>query len=131
MKYLKLPSNKKFGFFLSFVFTLLSLFFLMKLKYDLFKVFTLLTILSFIVTVFKSDILAPLNKLWMHFGYFLGIIIRPIILGIIFYIIITPTAVITRLFGRDELKIKMQDCESYWRKRSPIGPDSSSFKHQF
>jgi len=126
-----LPSNKKFGYFFSSVFAFLAFFFLIKFQHNFFTFFALLTIITLILSVFKSDILRPFNLLWMRLGYFLGIILKPIILSLIFFIIITPIAMITRFFGRDELRIKLQDCDSHWKTRSPLGPDSSSFKQQF
>ena len=128
---LKLPSNKKFGYFITSIFIALCLYFLIILNNNFFIFFALMASISLVLSLFKSDFLRPFNMLWMRFGYFLGLVFKPILLGVIFFILITPIAMITRLFGRDELKIKKQDCASYWKKRSPLGPESSSFKQQF
>jgi hypothetical protein len=61
----------------------------------------------------------------------LGKIVSPIVLGLIFFVLITPAALITRLFGRDELKIKKRTVESYWVDRSTLGLESESFKNQY
>ena len=78
----------------------------------------------------KSDALLPLNKLWMYFGILLGMIVSPIVLGIVFFGLFTPIAMFMRLSGRDELRLKLTQKASHWISRSePI--KSESFKHQF
>jgi hypothetical protein len=59
----------------------------------------------------------------------MGKFVSPIVLGIIFFLLITPVAIITRLFGRDELLIKKREVPSYWIEKEAIDPDS--FKDQF
>jgi hypothetical protein len=82
------------------------------------------------ITLLKSDLLLPLNKLWMKFGLLLGMIVSPIVLGIIFFGLFTPIAMLMRLSGRDELKVKFSQKPSHWISRNePI--KSESFKHQF
>jgi hypothetical protein len=61
----------------------------------------------------------------------LGKIVSPIVLGFIFFIIITPVAIVTKLAGRDALKLRKQNVDSYWVDRSPPGPEPESFKEQF
>ena len=83
-----------------------------------------------LVTLVKSDALLPLNKLWMRFGLLLGMIVSPIVLGIIFFGLFTPIAILMRLSGRDELRLKFNQKASHWILRGePI--KSESFKHQF
>ena len=76
-------------------------------------------------------VLRPLNRVWYELGVLLGKVISPIVLGVMFFVLITPIAVITRIFGRDELKIKKLFVQSYWVDRLPPGPPSDSFKNQF
>jgi hypothetical protein len=64
-------------------------------------------------------------------GLLLGKIISPIVLGLIFFVLITPVSLVTRLFGRDELKMKKRSVESYWVDRSPPEPPSNTFKNQY
>ena len=82
------------------------------------------------VTMVKADVLLPLNKLWMRFGFLLGMIVSPIVLGVIFFGMFTPIAVLMRMSGRDELRLKFNNKASHWISRDePVKPDS--FKHQF
>jgi hypothetical protein len=77
------------------------------------------------------DLLAPLNKAWIMLGDVMGKLVRPLVLGGIFFVIITPVGLIARLFGHDELKMKKRSVDSYWVARSPPGPSSDSFKNQY
>jgi hypothetical protein len=75
--------------------------------------------------------LAPLTAAWMRFGEILGRFVSPIVLGVIFFGIVTPVAVATRMFGRDELRLKRTTTATYWIDRDPPGPAGASFKNQF
>jgi Saxitoxin biosynthesis operon protein SxtJ len=76
-------------------------------------------------------VLRPYNKLWFHFGEVMGRIISPLILGVFFFVLLTPVSVASRLFGRDELRLKKRKIDSYWIDRVPPGPVGDSFKNQF
>lgn len=77
-------------------------------------------------------ILAPLNRLWTRFGLLLHSIVSPIALGILFYGVVTPTALIMRLLGKDPLRLRLDpSTPSYWITRTPPGPDAESLKNQF
>jgi hypothetical protein len=91
----------------------------------------MLSVLFLIATILKMQLLAQLNTIWHKLGDLLGKITSPIILGIIFYILITPTAIITRLFGRDQLRLKKSGNSSYWQNRKTDTSISISFKNQF
>ena len=79
--------------------------------------------------ILNSKILTPLNVLWSKFGELLGIVIAPIVMGIIFFLIVTPTGLIMRMFGKDLLRNKFQiNNESYWIKKEK---NKSSMKKQF
>jgi len=126
-----LPSNRKFGLFFTAVFAALSIYFyLSKITLGLASS-AALCVAILAITFFSPDKLLPLNKAWMKFGFVLGKIINPIVLGFIFFILITPIAFITRLAGRDELRLKMTQRQSHWKERAPAGPDAQSFKNQF
>jgi hypothetical protein len=126
-----MPTDKKFGYFFSAVFAIIALLsYLQGLKN--FSVPASIVALLFIaVTLVASKVLSPLNRAWYELGMLLGKIVSPIVLGVLFFLMITPISLITRLFGRDELKIKKLALESYWVDRSPPGPSSDSFKNQF
>ena len=127
---IQLPSNRKFGFFFSIIFFIISTY-LYYIRIDIFTVYTLyiISFSLFIITLVKADILGPLNKLWMGFGMLLGLIISPIIMGIIFFLVFTPLALVFRIIGRDELILRLKDKPSYWIKRN--NNYSNSFRNQF
>ena len=66
----------------------------------------------------NPKILLPLNKLWMKIGILLGMIVSPIIMGLIFFGIFTPIAFFMRLFGRDELRLRFKKKETHWISRN-------------
>jgi len=88
------------------------------------------SIVFFLITFFKAEILTPLNKLWMKFGLVLGMIVSPIVMGAIFFIIFTPIGILMRLFGRDELHLKFKKSYSYWNRRNEY-THSNSLRSQF
>lgn len=124
------PSNKKFGIFFSFVFFLfaLYLFHTNNLFWSYFVVF--ISVIFLLLAYFYSDSLKILNRAWFKFGLALGLIINPIIMGIIYFLIFTPVALICRLIGRDELTLNNNDKTSNWKIRG-YEYDPSSFKKQF
>ena len=127
----KMPSNNKFGWFFSAVFALIALYsYSQQLKFFA-SAATIVFLLVLATTLLAPQLLTPLNRIWYGLGMLLGKIISPIVLGIIFFVLITPTALITRLFGRDELKLKSLSVQSYWVDRLPPGPHSDSFKSQY
>ena len=95
----QLPSNRKFGFFFVVVFGVVGVYFFNKSDTTTSYVFFGLAGLFLIVTLVKSDVLLPLNKLWMGFGFFLGMIISPIVLGIIFFGLFAPISIVMRVCG--------------------------------
>ena len=125
-----LPSNKKFGYFFTFIFLITSIYFYFRENNMAFCVLGTCSIVFFLVTLFKAEILKPLNKLWMSFGLVLGMIVSPIVMGVIFFMIFTPIGILFRLFGRDELLLQFKTKPSYWTKRNN-DLQSNSFRRQF
>lgn len=126
----KLPSNQKFGFFFTAIFCTAAVYAFYVNSSNWLYTFSTVGVIFCGVTIIKADILLPLNKLWMKFGLLLSAIISPIVLGIIFFGLITPIALFMRLSGRDELRLKFSKKSSHWILRSePI--KSESFKQQF
>jgi hypothetical protein len=77
-------------------------------------------------------LLAPLNRMWLQFGLLLHKVTTPLILGLMFYLVVTPTALILRLLGKDLLHLNGDDeAASYWIERQPPGPAPESMPHQF
>ena len=127
----ELPSNRKFGFFFSFLFLCISIYLIYKSS-NLLSIFTFIIFSVFILaTLFIPNSLKPLNIAWFRIGFILGKIVSPIVLGFIFFILISPLAIILKISGRDELRIKMNVRKSEWKKRIPVGPSANSFKDQF
>ena len=127
---IELPSNKKFGFFFTFVFAILAFYFLFIDSILWAQAIAILAVLFLLITVIIPQALLPLNRLWMRLGLLLGMIVSPIVLGIIFFGLVTPYGVVMRMFGRDELRLKFTKKSSHWISRSEsIKPDS--FENQF
>ena len=72
--------------------------------------------------------LTPLKKGWIKLGEILGKVIAPIIMGFIYFIIITPIGIFMRLIGKDLLNIKYNKNKSYWIKRAK---NVGTMKRQF
>ena len=103
---IELPSNRKFGFFFTFVFAVAAAISITQ-QCNLGICIYCSSMIFLLVTLIKSDALLPLNKLWMRFGLLLGMIVSPIVLGVIFFGLFTPIAMLMRLSGRDELRLKV------------------------
>ena len=110
---IELPSNRKFGFFFTFVFAAAAAYFYYSANLTWTYVFIAAALAFLLVTLIKSDALLPLNKLWMRFGLLLGMIVSPIVLGVIFFGLFTPIAMLMRRSGRDELRLKFTQKTSH------------------
>lgn len=128
---IELPANRTFGLFFAAVFAVAAAYFLYGgatgLGYALFAV----SALFFVVALVRSAWLLPLNRLWMGFGLLLGMVVRPLVLGLLFFAVFTPIAIAMRLAGRDELRLKRGSQASYWRAKETRADAVESFKHQF
>ena len=123
----KNKKNKQFGYLFFLLFLILSLWPMPNSeKINLVLLFISLTFL--ILTILNSKILNPLSDLWIKFGELLGKFIAPIVMSFVFFIILTPTSFIIRLFGKDLLKLKFNKESSYWLKREK---DIGAMKKQF
>ena len=128
---IKLPSNRKFGVFFSFIFFMLGTYFIYVKNITIAFSFFILTIIFLIITILKPNLLLPLNKLWMKFGFFLGKFFSPIFLGVLFFGLFTPISLIMKLFQRDELRLKLNNRKTHWKMREKDNNQKNSFKHQF
>ena len=127
MNDVKIGSNKSFGIVFFIVFLIISIY--PMLGGDSLRVWSLaISIIFLILGLLNSKILSPLNKLWFKLGIFLGKIISPIIMGIIFFFVVTPIGYLMRLFKKDVLSLKFNANKSYWVKKN--GP-KSKMKNQF
>ena len=127
---IKLPSNKKFGYFFTFLFALVTTYFFVKGIEAWAYFFLIIVVIFFIITITKPEILLPLNKIWMRFGLLLGLIVSPLVLGLIFFCIFTPLAFFMRLSGRDELRLKIKNKTSHWIPRDELR-QGDFFRRQF
>jgi hypothetical protein len=94
--------------------------------------FIAVSIFLFIVTLSCPYILGPLNWAWFKFGLLLGLVMNPLILGFVFFLVVTPMAIMRRLLGKDSLHLKTKPAlKSYWVARSPAGPKLNSMTKQF
>ena len=112
-KNIKLPSNRNFGIIFSIFFLIVALWPL--LNQNEIRIWSLvISFIFFVLELFNFKLLTPLNKLWLKFGIILGNIISPVIMGIIFFLVVTPTALIMRIFKKDILKLKKNSNNTYW-----------------
>ena len=126
-KDIKIGSNRSFGFVFFVVFLLISIYPFLK-DGDI-RLWPLIISITFLfLGLLNSNLLSPLNKLWFRFGLFLGKIISPIIMGIIFFLVVTPIGLLMRLFGKDIINLKFNNNKSYWIEKN--GP-KSKMKNQF
>ena len=130
MKTEKLPSNQNFGLFFSIFFLFLYIRFSssnVSLSIVCIVAFTYFLTLA----LFWPNLLKPLNSLWYQFGLFLSKFTSPIVLGAIFFLLISPLSLFLRLAGRDILKLKKRNTNSYWIVRNPNDSSQNSFKNQY
>ena len=126
-KDIKISSNRSFGVLFAFVFSLVA--FWPILNQNEIRIWSLIIAIAFLILGFlNSKLLTPLNKIWFRFGIFLGNFISPIIMGIIFFFVVTPTGLIMKLFNRDLINLKKSNKKSYWIEKKDI---KSSMKNQF
>ncbi len=126
-----LPSNRKFGGVIAAALALLAANALWKDHSTRAAIFASLSAFFALAAIVTPGLLTPLNRLWMAFGMLLGKIVSPVVLGLIFMVLITPVALVSRMLGRDVLQMKKRKVSSYWTQRDPAGPEPSSFQHQF
>lgn len=131
LKNIPLPSNVHFGLFFSILFLVISLILFINRYTILAIIMALLFVIFLSLTLCKSPILTPLNKGWMLFGLAIGKIINPLVLGFIFFILITPVSLFFKVIGRDELRLKQINKKSFWVIRSSKKIHAKSFKDQF
>lgn len=127
----KLPSNRKFGLTFAIAFAVAGTYFLYGNAIIASLALLGAATLLLVITALKPEALFPLNKLWMRFGFLLGTIVSPIVIGAIFFGLFTPIAIFMRMVGRDELRLKLEPWTSYWVEREPNQPRPDTFKDQF
>ena len=123
----KIGSNKSFGIVFFVVFLIISLWPL--LSGNEVRIWSLIVSIIFLTLgLINSKALTPLNKLWFKFGIFLGNIISPIVMGIIYFAVVTPIALLLKVINKDVLSLKKTKQGSYWKNKEKY---NSSMKNQF
>ena len=128
----QLPSENRFGWLFVVVFGVLAgLGYVKGWTKVWVNVWIGFAVLVALVTLISPKLLSPFNRAWFALGQLMGQVVSPIVLGAIFFLILTPVALITRLFGRDELRLKRKRVDSYWIERNQDINPAESFKNQF
>ena len=124
---IKISSNKSFGIVFFIVFLIISIFPL--LNDEIIRIWSLIVSIIFLILgLLNSRLLTPFNILWFKFGIFLGKIVSPVVMGIIFFIVVTPIALLMKMLKKDLLNLKFNKDHSYWIKKNEI---KSKMKNQF
>jgi len=125
---IKMSSNRNFGFVFFIVFLIISLWPLQ--HEDQIKIWSIVISLIFLIlSLMNSKLLTPLNQLWTRFGLLLGNIVAPIVMGLVFFLVVTPVGIVMRIMGKDLIGKKInKNNKSYWIKREkPIGTMKKQF----
>ena len=127
MSKIKVGSNKSFGIVFFVFFLIIGLYPL--INDDNIRFWSIvISIIFLILGLINSQILTPLNILWFKFGMLLGRFVSPIVMGLVFFLVVTPTGLIMKLFNKDLLKLRKNKNSSYWIKRPET---KSEMKNQF
>ena len=123
----KMSSNRNFGIVFFFVFLIISLWPLT--NENPLRVWSIFVAIIFLILgLMNSKLLAPLNIIWFKFGKLLGSIVAPIVMGIVFFVVVTPIGFIMKIIGKDLLNNKYNNNKSYWINRDKT---KSTMKQQF
>ena len=127
MNDLKISSNRSFGIVFFLIFLLIAIY---PLTYNSeIRIWSLIISLSFLILgIMNSKILLPLNKIWFKFGILLGLVFSPVIMGFIFFLVVTPIGILMRVLRKDLLNLKFGNLETYWIEKKD---QKSEMKNQF
>tara|TARA_B110000438_G_C15809440_1_gene648948 strand:+ start:259 stop:648 length:390 start_codon:yes stop_codon:yes gene_type:complete len=124
---IKISSNRSFGFVFFVLFLIISLYPL--LSEQEIRIWSgVISLIFLILGLMNSKFLTPLNKLWHRFGILLGNIVSPIVMGIVFFLVVTPTSIILKILGKDILNLKNNNNKSYW---IDVKNENNKMKNQF
>jgi len=128
---IKGSSNKSFGFVFSVVFAVIGV--LPLIGGGPPRWWSLAVAVLLLITAFSAPkLLAPLNRVWTRFGLLLHRIVNPLVMAFLFFLVVTPIALLMRLFGKRPLHLKAEpDASTYWISRDPPGPEPDTMKQQF
>ena len=124
---IKIGTNKSFGLVFFVFFFIVSIFPL--LNDGNIRVWSLIiSIIFLILGILNSKILTPLNQVWFKFGILLGRFVSPVVMGAVFFVVVTPTSVIMKVLQKNLLNLKKGNKKTYWIERSKI---KSKMNNQF
>ena len=124
---IKIGSNKSFGIVFFILFLFIGLYPI--LNNDSIRLWSLVIAALFLILgIFNSKLLSPLNKIWYKFGILLSKLISPLIIGLIFFFVVTPTGLLMRIIGKDLLNLKFNKKKSYWINKSDL---NDNMKNQY
>ena len=126
-KKIKVSSNKSFGIVFSIFFLFISIYLFLN-EYPTYYWSLFVSFIFLLLGLMNSKILSPLNLLWFKFGLLLGKIVSPFVMGIIFFVVVTPISILLKIFGKDVLNLKFNNNKTYWIEKN--GP-KSNMKKQF
>tara|TARA_B100000927_G_C16355259_1_gene425052 strand:- start:467 stop:856 length:390 start_codon:yes stop_codon:yes gene_type:complete len=124
---IKIGTNKSFGLVFFVFFFIVSVFPL--LNGENIRVWSLIiSIIFLILGIMNSKILTPLNQVWFKFGILLGRFVSPVVMGVVFFMVVTPTSLIMKVLQKNLLNLKKGNKKTYWIERSKI---KSKMNNQF
>ena len=124
---IKLPSNRNFGIVFSIVFLIIGIWPI--LNQNEIRIWSIIISFIFLILgLINSKFLSPLNKAWFKFGLILGSVIAPIVMGIVFFLVVTPTGLIMKALGKDLLRVKRNKNNTYWLEKDN---SNNNLKNQF
>ena len=128
----KTPSDRSFGFTFVIFFALVALWQGWVGHIIASAFLSGFSVAMLVATLVRPRVLAPLNRAWMKFGGLLHMVVSPVVLGAMYFLVITPVALFMRLIRRDALHRRFdRDARTYWIDRSPPGPSADSLPNQF
>ena len=126
-KNIKIGSNRSFGVIFFIIFLIISLWPL--LNGNGVRIWAVsISLIFLILGVLNSKILTPLNKIWFKFGILLGNFVAPVIMGVIYFLIVTPTGILVRFFNKDLLYLKKNNKNTYWIEKND---KNNNMRNQF
>ena len=124
---IKLPSNRNFGIVFSIVFLIIAIWPI--LNQNEIRIWSIIISFIFLILgLINSKFLSPLNKAWFKFGLILGSIIAPVVMGIVYFLVVTPTGLIMKALGKDILGLKRNKNNTYWLEKDN---SNNNLKNQF
>jgi hypothetical protein len=131
-KLLNPTSDKKFGYFFAIIFAIAALYSsLLYFSSFIWLIFLLLASIFAFTAFYKPIFFNKINKIWFLLAIILGRIFNPIVLGSLYFLVLTPVALVTKLFGRDELLLNKSVKKTYWLEKDQTLKNSQSYRDQF